>query len=151
MQDSVLAVGVLVYAAAVLDAWRVLPGDDGAKWRLMVIFPGAYLALTLVCALGVPALRRAVRRHLWLSYRTGFGQSVVSVLGGLGLLGAVAALIVWQVHHSAQGGVSPSGAFAGFGAGLGLLTAQAAQVRALESDENVRGAIAADGEDPDDP
>jgi hypothetical protein len=141
MQASVLAVGLLVYAGATLDAWQVLPDGDGLRWRLTVLFPGAYLALTLVLALAIPAARRAITRHLWLSYRTGFGQSVISVLVGLGLLVALAGLIVWQVHQLAHGGVSPGGAFAGFGAGLGLLIAQVVLLRALESDPAVRDLI----------
>src|SRR5438552_6388781 len=118
MQDSVLAVGLLVYAAAVVDAWRLLPGDEAFKWRLTVFIPGACLLPTLAASLALPAVRGAVLRHLWLTYRTGFGQSVISVLVGLGLLVAIAGLIVWQVHHMAAGGRAPGGAFSGFGAGL---------------------------------
>jgi len=141
MQASVLAVGLLVYAGAALDAWQVLPSADGLRWRLTVLFPGLYLALTLVAALAIPAVRRAITKHLWISYRTGFGQSVISVVVGLGLLVALAGLIVWQVHQLAHGGTSPGGAFAGFGAGLGLLIAQVVLVRALEADPAVRNLI----------
>ncbi len=147
MQDSVLAVGCLVYAAAALDAWRALTTLSAAgRTSLTLIFPGAYLAATLVGALGIPGARRAIQRHLWISYRTGFGQSVISVLSGLGLLVAVAGLIVWQVHHLARGGVSPGGAFSGYGAGLGLLGAQVILVRALQRDPRLRTQI----EGPDD-
>ncbi len=132
MQASVLAVGLLVYAAAVLDAWQVLPVGADVKWRLTAIFPGGYFVLTLILALGVPAIRRAILRHLWNSYRTGFGQSVISVIAGLGLLVAVAGLMVWQVHGVSRGGTSPGGAFAGYGAGLGLLLAQVILVPTLE-------------------
>jgi hypothetical protein len=142
MQGSVLAVGLLVYAGATLDAWRVLPGGADFKWRLTVIFPGAYLALTLACVLLIPGPRRAIRRHLWISYRTGFGQSVISVIVGLGLVVAVAGLIVWQAHGLAHGGASPGGAFSGFGAGLGLLLAQVWLVRGLEADPALRDALA---------
>jgi hypothetical protein len=141
MQASVLAVGLLVYAGAALDAWQVLPDGGSLRWKLTVLFPGAYLGLTLVGALAIPAARRAITRHLWISYRTGFGQSVISVIVGLGLLVALAGLIVWQVHRLAHGGTSPGGAFAGFGAGLGLLIAQVVLVRTLESDPVVRDLI----------
>ena len=141
MQVSVLAVGLLVYAGATLDAWQVLPGGDSLRWQLTILFPGAYLALTLVGALAIPVARRAIIRHLWISYRTGFGQSVISVIAGLGLLVALAGLIVWQVHRLGHGGASPGGAFAGFGAGLGLLIAQVVLVRALEADPAVRDLI----------
>jgi hypothetical protein len=116
------------------------------KLRLTTVFPGAYLAATLLACLSLPAARRALRRHLWVSYQTGFGQSVVSVVVGLGLLVAVAGLIVWQVHHLAGGGTSPGGAFSGYGAGLGLLAAQGILVRALERDPAVRQVIAEDGD-----
>ncbi len=132
MQDSVLATGLLVYAAVAVDAWHVLPGANGFKANLTLLFPGGYLIAVLVASLTVPAARKAVRRHLLLSYQTGFGQSVISVLVGLGLLIVVAGLIFWQVHHLAGGGVSPAGAFSGFGAGLGLLVAQSILVRGLE-------------------
>jgi len=141
MQVSVLAVGLLVYAGATLDAWQVLPGGDDLRWKLTVLFPGAYLALTLVGALAIPGVRKAITRHLWISYRTGFGQSVISVIVGLGLLVALAGLIVWQVHRLAHGGASPGGAFSGFGAGLGLLIAQVVLVRSLEADPAVRKEI----------
>jgi hypothetical protein len=141
MQASVLAVGLLVYAGATLDAWQVLPAGGGLRWRLTLLFPGVYLAATLVGVLAIPAARRAITRHLWISYRTGFGQSVISVLVGLGLLVVLAGLIVWQVHGLSHGGTSPGGAFAGFGAGLGLLIAQVVLVRALEADPVVRDLI----------
>ena len=133
MQTSVLSAGVLMYAAAALDAWQVLPLSGDQKLRLTVLFPGGLLLLTLVVALALPAARRGIRRHLWLSFKTGFGQTLISVLVGLGLIVAVAGLIVWQVHHVATGGTYPGGAFSGFGAGLGILLAQAILVRGLEN------------------
>jgi hypothetical protein len=144
MQASVLAVGLLVYAGAVVDAWRVLPSEHGLRWRLTLLFPGVYLVLTLVGVLAIPIARRSITRHLWISYRTGFGQSVISVVVGLGLLVALAGLIVWQVHQLAHGGASPGGAFAGFGAGLGLLIAQVVLVRNLEADPALRDLIGPD-------
>ena len=145
MQDSVLAVGLLVYAAAALDAWRALQISPPAKLQLTAVFPGAYMVVPLVASLAIPGARRAIRRHLWASYRTGFGQSAISVVVGLGLLVAIAGLIVFQVHGLAHGGTSPGGAFSGYGAGLGLLIAQVVLVRALETDDEVRREIADDG------
>lgn len=141
MQDSVLAVGLLVYAAAALDAWRVMPLPATAKLSLTLWFPAGYLALVLAAALIAPPARAAIRRHLWISYRTGFGQTAISVLSGLGLLIAVAGVIVWQVHRLGHGGGSPGGAFSGYGAGLGLLAAQAVQVRAIERSPEARREI----------
>ncbi len=146
MQDSVLAVGLLVDAGSIVDAWRVLPGDAAFKARLTLLFPVTYLIAVLAGSLALPAARKALKRHLWLSYRTGFGQSVVSVISGLGLLVAVAGLIVWQVHHLAAGGTSPGGAFSGYGAGLGLLLAQVILVRTLERDPDMVAEIAGDPE-----
>ncbi len=146
MQDSVLAVGLLVDAGSIVDAWRVLPGDSAFKARLTLLFPGAYLLAVLAGSLALPTARKALKRHLWVSYRTGFGQSVVSVISGLGLLVAVAGLIVWQVHHLAAGGTSPGGAFSGYGAGLGLLLAQVILVRTLERDPDMVAEIAGDPE-----
>jgi hypothetical protein len=141
MQFSVLAVGALVYLAASVDAWAVLPSAAAFKWRLTLVFPGVYLVLTLAVALAFGPARRALRRHLWVSYRTGFGQSAISVLVGLGVLVAVAGLMVWQTHGLAHGGPSPSGAFSGYGAGLGLLCAQTALGRSLETDPALRAEI----------
>lgn len=146
MQDSVLAVGLLVDAGAVVDAWRVLQGDAAFKARLTLLFPMVYLVAVLAGSLALPAARKALKRHLWVSYRTGFGQSVVSVISGLGLLVAVAGLIVWQVHHLAAGGTSPGGAFSGYGAGLGLLMAQVILVRSLEREPDLLAEIADDPE-----
>ena len=147
MQDSVLAVGVLVYAGAVLDAWRVLPLAAAAKWRLTVLLPGSCLALTLLACLLIRPVREALRRHLWISYRTGFGQTIISVIGGLGLLVAVAGVIIWQSHGAAHGGRLHGGGFSGFGAGLGLLIAQTIQVRVLEHDPDLRDRMGPAGPD----
>ena len=132
MQVTVLAAGLLMYAAVTLDAWQVLPLSADQKLRLTMEFPGALLALTLAATLIVPAARRAIRRHLWLSFSTGFGQTLISVVVGLGLVIAVGGVTVWQVHHVATGGSYPGGAFSGFGAGLGVLLAQTFLLRGLE-------------------
>jgi hypothetical protein len=133
MQTSVLAAGLLLYAIATLDAWQVLDLTAPLKLRLTLLLPGALMVLSLAATLAIPALRRAIRRHLWLSFNTGFGQTVISVVVGLGVLIAVAGLIVWQTHHLATGGTYHGGAFSGFGAGLGVLIAQAILVRGLEN------------------
>jgi hypothetical protein len=147
MQDSLLTVGLLVYAAAALDAWRALRLGPAVKLELAVLFPGAYLVLTLVVVLAIPKFRRALHQHLLASYRTGFGQSATSVIVGLGLMIAIAGLIVWQVHHLAGGGTSPGGAFSGYGAGLGLLVAQVVLVRRLEKRPEIRAEIGSPGEE----
>ena len=134
MQDSILAVAVLVYAGAVLWAWQVLPGPASLKLQRTLIFPGLFLAVCLAGALFLPMVQRAVRRHLLNSYRSGFGQTVISVLAGTGVLVALAGFIFWQIHRATQGGPYPGGAFSGYAAGIGLLAAQAILARRMERD-----------------
>jgi len=132
MQDSLAAAAALIYAACVVNAWQVLPGPTMLKLQRALIFPALFLAVSLVLPLAIPLLRRALARHLWVSYRAGFGQSAISVLGGVLVLLVVAGFIVWQVHAAAHGGRYPGGVFSGYGAGIGLLIAQAILVRRLE-------------------
>jgi hypothetical protein len=141
MQDTILLVAALIYGAAVIQAWRVLPGPGALKLQRTALFPGLFLAISLAGALLVPALRAALTRHLWISYRTGFGQTVISVLGGVGVLIGVSGFIFWQIHTGAHGGRYPGGAFSGYAAGIGLLTAQAVLVRRIEGDPILRARI----------
>src|SRR5260221_1155574 len=135
MQHTVVAVAALLYAAAMVEAWRT-PGaaDHGVRLARTAIFPGLFAALSLAGVLLIPIVRAAVLRHLWTSYRTGFGQSVISVLTGVGVLVALAGLIFWQIHQAAHGGRYPGGAFSGYGAGIGLLLAQAVLLRRIQAD-----------------
>jgi hypothetical protein len=138
MQDTVVAVAGLAYGGAALEAWRALPGAVGVKlWRL-ALYPGGLLAVALIAALSAPLLRRALLRHLWMSYRTGFGQSVISVLVGVGVLIALAVFSIWPILHG--GPIDPrfGGAFAAYGAGIGLLLAEAILVRRIEADPKMR-------------
>jgi hypothetical protein len=141
MQDSILAVAGLVYSGAVIQAWRVLPGSGHLKLERTALFPGAFLALSLAASLLAPPLRAALMRHLWISYRTGFGQSVISVLGGIGVLLGMAVFVFWQIHDGAHGGRYPGGAFSGYAAGIGLLVAESILVRRIESDPILRTRI----------
>lgn len=141
MQDTIVAVAALVYLAAVVQAWRVLPGADILKLQRTALFPGGFLVAAFSLALFAPPVRAFITRHLWVSYRSGYGQSVISVLGGVGVLIAVAGLIFWQVHSGAHGGPYPGGAFSGYAAGIGLLCAQALLVRRIERDPTMRAHI----------
>ncbi|MGH7009836.1 MAG: hypothetical protein ACREEX_03270 [Caulobacteraceae bacterium] len=138
MQDSILAVAVLIYAAAVIHGWRVLPGAGALKADLTLLFPGIFLALSALFVLFVPVLRRALTKHLWISYRTGFGQSVISVLSGIAIIAALAGFIFWQEWTGSHGGRYPGGVFSGYAAGIGLLIAEAILVRRLERDPTLR-------------
>lgn len=141
MQDTILTVAGLVYAFAVIQAWRLLPGGGRLKFERTVLLPGIFLALSLAAALLAPILRQALTRHLWISYRTGFGQSVISVLGGVGVLLALAGFVFWQINDAAHGGRYPGGAFSGYAAGIGLLVAQSILVRRIEGDPILRRQI----------
>jgi len=143
MQHTLLAVATLTYVAVVLEAWSVPTVGEALKLARTTLVPAAFLVLSIVAILGVPALSRALTRHLWTSYCTGFGQSVISVLAGVGVLIALAGTIFWQVHSVAHGGRYPAGAFSGYAAGIGLLIAQAVLVRRIERDPNLRRMIEA--------
>jgi hypothetical protein len=141
MQDSALAAALLIYAIAVLYAWRTLPGPGALKLQRTIAFPGLFFLLALAGILLTPGLRASLSRHLWISFRTGFGQSVISVLAGIGVLVAAAAFIFWQTWSAAHGGRYPAGAFSGYAAGIGLLFAQTVLVRRLERDPALRSQI----------
>jgi hypothetical protein len=134
MQDSLAVAAMLIYAAAVIQAWRVLPAEGALMVQRTLLFPGLLLIVSFVAVLAVPILRGAVSRHLMISYRTGFGQSVTSVLVGVGVIMAAAGFIFWQIHTATHGGRYPGGAFSGYAAGIGLLLAQVVVVRLLERD-----------------
>ena len=138
MQNTILAVAALTYAGAAMEAWRLPGATEALKLARTAIFPGVFLIASAAGALLIPVLRAAVVRHLWTSYRTGFGQSVISVLAGVGVLIALAGFILWQINVAAHGGRYPGGAFSGYGAGIGLLIAQAVLVRRIERDPQLR-------------
>jgi len=138
MQDTVVAVAGLAYGGAAVEAWRALPGAVGVKLSRLALYPGGLLALSLIAALSAPILRGALLRHLWISYRTGFGQSVISVLAGVGVFIALAVFSIWPIL---QGGpIDPrfGGAFSAYGAGIGVLVAEAVLVRRIEADPRMR-------------
>ena len=141
MQDCAATAASLIYAVAVINAWRLLPGLQTLKFQRTLLFPGLFLVASFAAILLVPMLRARLSRHLWVSFLAGFGQSVISVLAGVGVLAAAAAFIFWQTWGAAHGGRYPAGAFSGYGAGIGLLLAQTILVRRLERDPAVRAQI----------
>ncbi|HEY5071126.1 MAG TPA: hypothetical protein VII63_03760 [Caulobacteraceae bacterium] len=141
MQDSTFAAAVLLYAIAALNAWRVLPGARHLKVQRILVLPGLFLIAAATGILVIPMLRSALSRHLWISFRTGFGQSVISVLAGVGVLAAAATFVFWQTWAAAHGGRYPAGAFSGYAAGVGLLLAQTILARRLERDPTLRSQI----------
>jgi hypothetical protein len=141
MQASACLFATLVYTGAVLHAWRVLPGSPGLKLAVTLAFPSVYFALSLVLPLTIKPVRRALKRYVWMTFAAGFGQTPISVITGLGLLAAAAVFIYFQVAGVATGGRYPAGAFSAYGAGIGILFAQALLVRVLEREPKIKEII----------
>src|SRR6185295_309306 len=117
MQYSALALAGLIYAGAVVHAWRVLPGGAELKAERTLLFPAIAFGLSLVAILLAPPLRNALSKHLWISFRTGFGQSVISVMVGVGVLILLAGFIYWNTWNAARGAAPyPAGVFSGYAA-----------------------------------
>lgn len=143
MQAAAPLFAALVYAAAVLHAWEVIPAGDAAKRAFLLLFPAVYGCAVLVVALQMQVVRRWLKRYVWLSFASGFGQSPVSVLTGLGVLAVAAFLIYRRIHIAAAGGPLPAGPFSALGAGIGVLLAQLLLVSALEREPKIREIIEA--------
>ena len=82
-----------------------------------------------------------LKTHIWISFRTGFGQSVVSVLAVVFVLATAAAFIYADTARAASNGRFPEASFAAYAAGLGVLLAQALLVRRIEHDPMLRTRI----------
>jgi hypothetical protein len=141
MQDCACVVACLIYAGAVIHAWRVLPGPSQKKLLFTLAAPLIFLSLTMLLPLVLGSLRRLLRHYVWLSYKAGFGQTPGSIISGLGLLGFAAGFIYLQIAGVARGGRYPAGVFSGYAAGIGILVVQAVLVRSLERDPEVRARI----------
>lgn len=141
MQGVGCAFASLIYAGAVIHAWRVLPGPDNLKVAVTLAFPFLYFLASLILPLIVPPVRRTLKSYVWMSFAAGFGQSVWSVVSGLGLLALAAVFIYLQIAGVAGGGRYPAGVFSGYAAGIGILFAQALLVRALEQEPRIREII----------
>ena len=141
MQDVAVGAAALIYAGAVVNAFRVLPGGVELIAQRTLIWPGVFLIASLAAPLLIAPLKRGLARYVWLSFQAGFGQTPLSVLTGVGLLAAAALFIYWQVWAVGQGGRYPAGVFSGYAAGIGILAAQAVLVRALETVPEVRAQI----------
>jgi hypothetical protein len=135
MQGSALAAACLIYAGAALHAWSVVPATQALKVMGLILAPGVCLVLGVLLPLAIPVIRRWLSTHVWTSFRTGFGQTPVSVISGIGVLGLLAAVIYWQTGQAASGaGRLPGGLFSGYAAGIGVLVAQFVIGRLLERD-----------------
>lgn len=141
MQDTVATVAGLAYAGLALEGWRAFHAPETFKLERLVILPGALALCALAGALLIGPLRRALMRHLWVSYRTGFGQTAISVLGGVGVLIVLALLSLWPLLFPDKTGPHLGSGFSAYGAGIGLLWAEAILVRRLEADPVLRSQI----------
>jgi hypothetical protein len=141
MQDLTLGFAALALLADALMAWPVLPGETGLKLAVIVLFPLLYMAAVVACGLLIKPLREFLTRFVWLTYKTGFGQSVISVLLSFAVLIAVAGYTWWVSAGAADGGQYPAGVFSGFGAGIGILIVQSVLTHRLERDPQVRAEL----------
>ncbi len=141
MQATTCSFAALAYAGAAAHAWVRMPGAPRFKLLIIFVFPVIYFLVCLLASLVVGPLRRALKRYVWLSFASGFGQNVTSVVISLGLLSGAALFMYGEVGAAVRGGRYPSGAFSAFGAGAGVLFAQALLVLALEREPKVRAVI----------
>jgi hypothetical protein len=141
MQDCACLFASLIYVAAVIHAWRVLPGPSQTKLIFTIAAPMIFVALVMLLPLVLGGLRLQLRRYVWMSFNARFGQSAGSILSGLGLLAFAAAFIFLQIAGVAKGGRYPAGVFSGYAAGIGILYVQALLVRSLERDPDIRRRI----------
>ena len=145
MNYTAFAAAALIYAAAAVHAWRVLPGSATFKLAWILAYPSIFFLLASVTPLAAPPLRHYLQKHVWISFRTGFGQSVVSVLAVVMVLAIAAAFIYFDTAGALHGGRFPTPAFAAYATGVGVLLAQALIVRRLERDPALRAAIEGGG------
>ena len=141
MEDITVAAAGLIYAAAAIRAFQLLPGSTAEVARWTLGWPALYLVASAGLPLMIPAVRRGLARYVWMSFRAGFGQSPGSVLVGVALLLGAALLIYREMGNIAHTGRYPANIFAAYAAGIGILIAQAILVRALERQPDVRAQI----------
>lgn len=144
IQDTTVLVAALIYAGGVVNAFERLPANPSVIAQQTLVWPAAFLLLSLALPLLVARLKRVLARYVWLSFQAGFGQTVTSIIVGIGLLGGAALVMYWQIGAASTGGRMPAGVFSGYAAGIGILAAQAVLTRALEKDPQVRKVIERD-------
>lgn len=131
----------LIYVGAVAHAFARLPWPAGTIALRTLAYPSMFVILSAGLPLALPGLSRPLSRYVWASFEAGFGQTLFSVLSGVGLLGGAAAFMYWQIATAQPGGRYPTGVFSAYAAGIGILAAQAALARRLERDPEVRARI----------
>jgi hypothetical protein len=141
MQGSACLFGSLIYLAAALRAWEALPGEPRFKATIFLIAPALFFSLAFTVPLVAGPVRRWLKKYVWMSFAAGFGQTVWSVVGGLGVLAFCAGFIFLQIAGAADGGRYPAGIFSAYASGVGILFAQAVLTRLLEREPSVRQLI----------
>jgi hypothetical protein len=141
MQDLTVAVASLIYAGAAVHAMDRLPGGEALVLRWILLWPGLFLAASLLVPLVIGPLRRWLIKYVWMSFQAGFGQTPGSIVTGLMLLLGAALFIYWQIASVAATGTYRANVFSAYAAGIGILAAQAVLVRSLERRPEVREQI----------
>jgi hypothetical protein len=140
-EDFAVATAALIYAGGVVYAFDHLPMRTAQIALRTLIWPAVYLVASLALPLLLSSLRRPLTRYVWMSFRAGFGQTARSILAGLAMPVIAAAFMYWQITNATPGSPYPAGVFSAYGAGIGILAAQAALVRALEKQPEVKKEI----------
>ncbi len=141
LEDGVAVFAGLALAGAGIRVWETSPLAQSFKLIAVVAAPVLFVALAILVPISVPAVRKALTGYVWKSFTSGFGQSARSVLSGFLLPAAAAGLMLAQIHNAQHGGPFPASILAAYGAGVGILVAQAILVRALERDPVIRAQI----------
>jgi hypothetical protein len=141
MQDLTVAVASLIYAGAGVLAMDRLHGGEALVLRWIQLWPGLFLAASLLVPLVIGPLRRWLIKYVWMSFQAGFGQTPGSIVTGLMLLLGAALFIYWQIASVAATGTYRANVFSAYAAGIGILAAQAVLVRSLERRPEVREQI----------
>jgi hypothetical protein len=134
MQDVAALASLLIYGAALIQGYLVLPGGGLLFRERLLIWPGLFALISFAVPLAILPVRKQLARYVWGSFHAGFGQSPPSVLTGIGLLFIAAIFLFWQIDEAGRGGRYPTGIFSAFGAGIGILLAQVWLVRVLQRD-----------------
>lgn len=134
MQDLTLGFAAAAFVADAILAWPLIPAETGFKLSILVFFPAVYLIGVTALTLSIRPLRDWMTRFVWMSFKAGFGQTVISVLVSIGMLCAITVYTYWASLGAAEGGPSPAGAFSGFGAGIGILIVQTVLTHRLQHD-----------------
>ena len=141
MQVSACLFGSLIYGLAVLRAWDVLPGAPNFKAAVFLGFPAMFFTLAFAVPLLAAPVRRWLKKYVWMSFSAGFGQTVSSVVGGLGVLLFASVFIFMQIANWTEGGRYPAQIFSAYASGVGILFAQAVLTRWLEREPSIRELI----------